>query len=139
MEFRRVRFRSRDTYRIVVGAQGTFNDDWHYDVSFNYVHLKTKSTFYNNRIEQNFYNAIDAVFDGAGNIVCRINQTSVTDPSCVPINILGEGRRSQAALNYINTTSYRHGKATELDISANLVGDSSQWFDLPGGDRKSTR
>src|SRR3546814_7604448 len=36
------------------------------------------------------------------------------------------GRRSQAALNYINTTSYRHGKATELDISANLVGDSSQ-------------
>src|SRR3546814_20791292 len=33
----------------------------------------------------NFYNAIDAVFDGAGNIVCRINQTSVTDPSCVPI------------------------------------------------------
>src|SRR3546814_180819 len=123
----------RDTYRIVVGAQGTFNDDWHYDVSFNYGHLKTKSTFYNNRIEQNFYNAIDAVFDGAGNIVCRINQTSVTDPSCVPINILGEGRRSQAALNYINTTSYRHGKATELDISANLVGDSSQWFELPGG------
>src|SRR3546814_3009661 len=58
----------RDTYRIVVGAQGTFNDDWHYDVSFNYGHLKTKSTFYNNRIEQNFYNAIDAVFDGAGNI-----------------------------------------------------------------------
>src|SRR3546814_9393348 len=52
----------RDTYRIVVGAQGTFNDDWHYDVSFNYGHLKTKSTFYNNRIEQNFYNAIDAVF-----------------------------------------------------------------------------
>src|SRR3546814_510488 len=43
------------------------------------------------------------------------------------------GRRSQAALNYINTTSYRHGKATELDISANLVGDSSQWFELPGG------
>src|SRR3546814_5317506 len=40
---------------------------------------------------------------------------------------------SQAALDYINTTSYRHGKATELDISANLVGDSSQWFELPGG------
>src|SRR3546814_10790088 len=30
----------RDTYRIVVGAKGTFNDDWHYDVSFNYGHLK---------------------------------------------------------------------------------------------------
>src|SRR3546814_5483144 len=94
----------RDTYRIVVGAQGTFNDDWHYDVSFNYGHLKTKSTFYNNRIEQNFYNAIDAVFDGAGNIVCRINQTSVTDPSCVPINILGEGRRRDRKSTRLNSS-----------------------------------
>ncbi|HEX7783527.1 MAG TPA: TonB-dependent receptor [Sphingobium sp.] len=123
----------RDTYRIVVGAQGTFNDDWTYDVSVNYGHLKTRSTFYNNRIEQNFYNAIDAVFDGAGNVVCRVNQNGVTDPACVPINILGNGRASQAALNYINTTSYRRGSASELDVSANVVGDSSQLFELPGG------
>jgi len=123
----------RDTYRIVVGAEGQFNEDWHYDISFNYGHLKTKSTFYNNRIEQNFYNAIDAVFDGSGNIVCRVNQVSITDPACVPINILGEGRADRAAINYINTTSHRNGKASQLDISANLVGDSSQLFELPGG------
>src|SRR3546814_19437830 len=74
-----------------------------------------------------------AVFDGAEKIVVRIKKTAVTDPYGVRINIWGEGRRSQAALNDINTKSYRHGKAPELDLSANLVGDSSQWFELPGG------
>jgi len=123
----------RDTFRVVVGAEGTFNDDWHYDVSFNYGHLKTRSRFFNNRIEQNFYNAIDAVRNSAGDIVCRINQVSVTDPGCEPLNILGEYRASQAARDYINTMSRRRGSASEIDVSANLAGDSSQWFELPGG------
>jgi outer membrane receptor protein involved in Fe transport len=123
----------RDTYRIVLGAEGTFNEDWHYDVALNYGHLKTNTAFGNNRIEPNFYNAIDAVYNSAGNIVCRVNQNAITDPACVPLNLLGNGRASQAALDYINTTSYRMGKASELDISANVVGDSSKLFELPGG------
>jgi len=129
----------RDTYRFVVGAEGTFNDDWHYDISANYGKLKTKYKFTNNRIEQNFYNSIDAVTNASGSIVCRINQVSVTDPGCQPINILGLGgpgqsaSQRQAALDYFNTTSYRWGQASELDISANIAGDTSQLFELPGG------
>ncbi|MDX3911383.1 MAG: TonB-dependent receptor [Sphingobium sp.] len=123
----------RDTYRIVVGAEGTFNDDWRYDVSVNYGKFKSRAVFYNNRIESRFHNAADAVFNGAGQIVCRINQATVTDPACVPLNLLGNGAPSQAALNYINTTSYRTGSASEFVINANVVGDTSQWFELPGG------
>jgi len=123
----------RDTYRIVVGAEGTFNEDWQYDVSVNYGHLKTRSTFFNNRIEQNYYNSVDAVTNAAGQIVCRINQTTVVDPACQPLNILGNGRASAAAIDYINTTSHRKGKATEFDVSANVTGDLSQLFELPGG------
>lgn len=123
----------RDTYRIVVGAEGTFNTDWHYDVSVNYGHLKTRSTFYNNRIEENFYNAIDAVRNGAGDIVCRINQTTVTDPNCRPLNLFGVGNADPAALAYAFTTSHRTGKASQLDIQANLSGDTSQLVNLPGG------
>ena len=129
----------RDTYRIVVGAQGTFNDDWHYDVSVNYGHLKTQSAFYNNRIEQNFYNSIDAVRNAAGNVVCRVNQVTVTDPACAPIDLLGEvgtqqtAAQRQAAIDYFSTTSHRRGHANELDASANVTGDSSQLFSLPGG------
>ncbi len=123
----------RDTYRIVVGAEGNFNDDWKYDFSVNYGEFRTNSKFYNNQFQSRFYNAIDAVRNGAGQIVCRINQAAVTDPSCAPLDILGEGRASQAALNYINTTSSSVGKATEFDVNANVVGDSSQLFELPGG------
>jgi outer membrane receptor protein involved in Fe transport len=123
----------RDTYRVVVGAEGTFNEDWKYDFAVNYGEFHSRSRFYNNRIESRFLNAVDAVRNAAGQIVCRINQVTVTDPGCVPLNLLGNGAPSQAARDYINTTSRRRGKATELDISANLVGDSSQWFELPGG------
>ncbi len=126
-------FDRRDTYRIVGGVEGTFNDDWKYDVSVNYGELRTRSRFSNNRIESRFLNAADAVFNGAGQIVCRINQTTVTDPNCAPLNLFGNGAPSQAALSYINTTSTRSGKATQFDVSANVVGDSSQLFELPGG------
>lgn len=123
----------RDTYRIVVGAEGDFNDDWHYDVSVNYGHLKTRTKFYKNRIEPNFYNAIDAVRNSAGDIVCGINQVTVTDPNCHPINLFGIGNADPAALDYIFTTSTRRGKATQFDVQANISGDSSQLFELPGG------
>ena len=59
-------FDRRETYRAVVGVEGTFNDDWHYDASLNYGELKTKSRFYNTRIESRFLNAVDAVRNAAG-------------------------------------------------------------------------
>ncbi|MES2057569.1 MAG: TonB-dependent receptor [Pseudomonadota bacterium] len=126
-------FDRRDTYRIVVGAEGTFNDDWKYDFSVNYGEFQSRSKFYNNRIESRFQKAADAVRNASGQIVCRVNQVTVTDAACVPLNLFGNGAPSQAALNYINTTSTRRGKATEFDVTANVVGDSSQLFELPGG------
>lgn len=129
----------RQVFRIVAGVEGTFNDDWHYDVAFNYGHLKTRYLFTNNRVEQNFYQAIDAVRNGAGQIVCRVNAISVTDPNCRPLDILGEGGAQQsladrqAALDYVNTTSKRRGRATEIDINANISGSTSKFLNLPGG------
>lgn len=126
-------FDRRDTFRIVAGFEGTFNEDWKYDVSVNYGKFRSRSAFYNNRIESRFLNAVDAVRNAQGEIVCRINQSTVIDPSCVPLNIFGNGAPSREALAYINATSHGRGKASQLDIVANLVGDSSQLFELPGG------
>ena len=129
----------RDTWRIVGGVQGTFNTDWHYDVNVDYGHEQTRYLFTNNRVESHFYNAVDAVRNAAGQIVCRVNQTTVTDPACVPLSLLGPNGGIQdpaqraAALAYVNTTSRRHGHADELDINGNLSGDTSGFFNLPGG------
>ncbi|HKC01939.1 MAG TPA: TonB-dependent receptor [Sphingomicrobium sp.] len=140
----------RDTYRIVGGIQGDFNEDWNYEISVNYGHLKSRQREFNdlrifdlNGNDAGFLLATDAVRDpNTGQIVCRVNSTSLVqdplgtandDPACVPINVLGEGQPSQAALNYVNTTSFVDSTASELDVLAFVNGDSSQLFSLPGG------
>jgi outer membrane receptor protein involved in Fe transport len=134
---------TRDTYRVVAGLEGTFNGDWHYDVSANYGRLETHMDALNalrlydiNGNETGFLNATDAVRNGAGQIVCRINADASTandDPACVPINLFGQGSPSAAALAYSNTTGFRDETATELDFLATLRGDTSDFFELPGG------
>lgn len=133
----------RDTFRVVGGVEGTFNDDWTYDVSVNYGHLKTKMRSLNNLklfdLDGNpdgFLLALDATRNTAGQIVCRVNADAdpTNDrPDCVPINVFGYGAPSQAALDFVNTTAVRREKATEFVASASIAGDLSQLFELPGG------
>lgn len=128
-------FAKRETYRVVVGAEGTFNDDWSYDISVNYGHFKNFLLSKNNRIEQRFRNSVDAVRVGQ-NVVCRINadaDTTNNDPNCVPVNLFGDGTPSQAAKNYFMTDTTFSGKASELVVSGSMSGDLSQLFELPGG------
>lgn len=131
---------TRDTYRIVVGAQGDFNEDWNYEVSFNYGRLDVHQDEINDLIltdaDGNFDGyllAYDAVRNGAGQIVCRVNQVTVTRPDCVPINVFGNASPSQAALDFVNTTSFVDQRATQMDAVAYINGDLSQLFELPGG------
>lgn len=133
----------RDTYRVVAGIEGDFNDDWRYEVAFNYGRLETKLRSLNNLLlfdingnETGFLTATDVVRNAQGQIVCRINadaNTANDDPSCVPLNLLGEGRADQAALDYVNTTAIRMERAEQYVASAFVSGDSSQLFELPGG------
>jgi outer membrane receptor protein involved in Fe transport len=132
---------TRETWRVVAGLQGDFNDDWNYEVSFNYGHVDLHQDELNNLVLTNlagtqfdgFLLAYDAVRNGAGQIVCRVNQVTVTRPDCVPLNLFGVGQPSAAALNFINTTSYIDARATEYDALAYVNGDLSQLFEFPGG------
>jgi outer membrane receptor protein involved in Fe transport len=131
---------TRDTWRFVGGVRGDFNEDWHYEVSATYGQVKVRQDEHNDLIITDadgnldgFSLAYDAVRNAAGQIVCRVNQVTVTAPGCVPVNMFGFGAPSQAALDYINTTSWVKSRASELDILAYVSGDSSQLFELPGG------
>lgn len=130
----------RDTYRIVGGVQGDFNEDWNYEVSVNYGHFRVRQTELNNLVLTDeagnfdgYLLAFDAVRNAQNQIVCRVNQVTVTRPDCVPINVFGVGAPSQAALDFVNTTSYVRGNASEFDVLAYVNGDLSQLFELPGG------
>jgi outer membrane receptor protein involved in Fe transport len=140
----------RDTYRVVAGVQGTFNKDWHYEVSANYGHFKSNLAAKNDLLLHDadgnpagFALAIDAVRDpNTGQIVCRVNSTDPTQdplgaandaPDCVPINVFGFGSPSQAAVAYSNTTSHVFSKASQTDVIGFLSGNTGGFFNLPGG------
>lgn len=133
----------RKTYRIVAGVTGDFNEDWHYEVSFNYGHTSQDNAEHNDLLLRDangnpagFALAIDAVRNAAGNIVCAVNADAdpTNDaPGCVPIDLFGEGQPSPAAVAYSTTTSHLFQKASELDLLGYMSGDSSQLFSLQGG------
>lgn len=123
----------RDNYSALAGVRGTFNDDWKYDVSVNYGHLYTYYKTRGNVLRAQYANSINAVRNAAGQIVCAINQVTVTDPACVPVNLFGNGQPSAAALGYFGYTSSRVQKANLLDITGYVSGDSAKFFNLPGG------
>ncbi len=133
----------RDTYRIVGGVEGTFNEDWTYELSLNYGRLETKLRSLNNLVlfdldgnEDGFLLALDATRNASGQIVCRVNADAdpTNDrPDCVPINVFGNGAPSQEALNFVNTTAIRDEEAEQFVALASVSGDLSQLFELPGG------
>ena len=140
----------RDTWRIVGGVTGEFNDDWSYEVSLNYGKLKTRQDEHNDLVlfdlagnPDGFLLATDAVRDpNTGQIVCRVNSTDLVQdpggaannrPDCVALNPFGFNRPAGAALDFVNTTSFVKSKATEFDALAFVSGDLSQLFELPGG------
>ena len=53
--------------------------------------------------------------------------------ACQPINIFGQGNISQAARNYVLSDTTSVGKITQLVGSAFVSGDTSGFFNLPGG------
>lgn len=143
----------RETYRAVVGLRGTFNDDWSYEVSANYGRTNEDITVLGNVNQQRLLLAFDAGFNPAtGRIQCRSqfvpgagNIPADTDglpaaiaslaadiAACVPYNPFG-GADNSAARNYIVSDSGSAGHLEQMVFNAYVSGDTSKWFELPGG------
>ena len=81
-------------------------------------------------IDANLRNAINAVRNSSGQIVCAVNNPVVTVPGCVPINMFGNAPISAAAQNYILTPSGANNGGTNVpsvtrqdDFLLSLGGD----------------
>jgi outer membrane receptor protein involved in Fe transport len=127
---------SRELFRAVVGAQGSFMDTWSYNVAFNYGRVETYYETRGNIHNARFTNAVNAVRNAAGQIVCAINNDANTandDPACRPINLFGLGSPSAESLAYVGQVSNRRQWSEQFNAIANIAGDSSKLFELPGG------
>jgi outer membrane receptor protein involved in Fe transport len=89
----------RDTLEGALSLDGSLGGSWKYNVYYDHGELRNRNALTHQRITANFANAIDAVTNSAGQIVCRV---ALTDPgtACRPLNIFGTGNASAAALAY---------------------------------------
>jgi outer membrane receptor protein involved in Fe transport len=140
----------RNTFRVVGGVRGTFNDDWSYELSANYgIHreVNQQQGFVNT---QRFLLSLDAGRNPVtGQIQCRSqfdpaarvgaplyqNRTQTLNAdiaACVPYNPFGRGD-NRAAAEYFLYYPINRAQLTQLNILGFVSGDSSQLFELPGG------
>jgi outer membrane receptor protein involved in Fe transport len=146
-----------DTYRGTIGFKGefeAFDRNFFWDTSFVYGRSETTNIGQDIR-DIEFFLSVDVVQDENGNTVCR-QQTldapesiAVRNPglatlnnslglvptqaqidACVPLNILGEGVSSEAAIAQSVFNSISRNTATQYFASAQFGGDV---IDVPAG------
>jgi outer membrane receptor protein involved in Fe transport len=130
----------RETFRIVGGLRGELSDtgNLRYEVAANFGRTDTYYETGGNVDVAKFNRAADAVRNGAGQIVCRVNADASTtndDPSCRPLNLFGEGAplTTPDGLAYVLYTSSRKQWAEQLNFVGYIAGDTGGFFNLPGG------
>lgn len=129
-------------YRGVAGLRGDFNlfngRQFSYELSAN-IGRNRITDFRQDINRQNFINAVN-VASVNGQIVCTTaptvgagyaapGGTPVADPNCVPLNLLGEGRASQAARNYVIADNRTVSRLEQDDFLATVSGSP---FDIFG-------
>lgn len=112
----------RELQRFVAGVDGDLGRGWSYSAYAQYGKTDVTVDVRRNQINANFRRAIDAVRDGSGRIVCRVNQTTVTDPGCAPYNPFGIGVNSPDAIGYVSGTSSLRQQLEQQVASASLQG-----------------
>ena len=149
----------RDTVRAVLGARGTFNDDWSYEISGNYGRFDQSQVTSGFIDRQRFSLAMDAGRNPDTNTVqCRsqFNPAAAvvdarTDPvavanraanaarlaadiaACRPYNPFGAGTGNADAISYFSSTFSAEASLKQTVGQAFVSGDLSQLFELPGG------
>lgn len=123
--------------RYVAGIDGSFNspfgDEWTFEIVGNYGRSETNART-PMIVTQNFLNAVDAVRDASGNIICRPGAVSSSAPTisttCAPLNLFGQ-QTSQAARDYVTAFGTPNSVNKQRIVTASVTGPL---FKLPGGD-----
>lgn len=135
---------TREVYRAVIGADGDFNAlgrEWKWDTYFQYGVSKTHELLTGAWNLARMTLATDAVVAPAGNaagiaagtIVCRSTLTNPTN-GCVPLNRIGIGGASQAAIDYVMYNGLQPLRDQELKQKvAAFTLSTNELLSLPAG------
>lgn len=130
-----------ETRRVVLGARGALFKDWQWD-----AYYEDGTNHYNLDVPNiidipNFRAALYAVTDSAtGQIVCgstasNPNLTAAVaakvQPGCVPLNLIGAGAPSAAALDYVSGHMFSYVTSREKSAAFNVRGDVAKLWAGP--------
>jgi iron complex outermembrane recepter protein len=113
--------RNKDTtMRGVVGLKGSVHD-WEWDTYYQYGKNRSKQAVANDRIAAFFNASVDSIIDPLTGVpICR--NTPVGSPTCVPVNLFGEGSPSAAAIDYFSEDSHWWIDTVQNVVAVNLRG-----------------
>jgi iron complex outermembrane receptor protein len=126
-----------DTYREMLTLSGdfrAFGRDFNWSTADAYSQTNTKMQMGDEYVSH-FDNAVNAVANSSGQIVCAVNAVTVTDPACQPIDIFGvlPGTLQPGARAYISTVAGQWVHNEMNDVLATVGGDVVA---LPAGPAK---
>ena len=115
-------------FQVQTGLTGTLAGSVDYDIFFQTGRTQDNVDLAGDISLGRYLQAVDAVEDGDGNIVCR-------DPSggCVPINIFGEGNISEEAAAFVSAGLNSKSEYNQTVFGVNFSGSTDGLFALPGG------
>lgn len=112
---------TRENMRLVGTLSGNFSDKWSWQAYYQYGRSNIDVQLHNTTNNAKFLNAVDAVRNSSGAIVCR---STLTDPTngCVAANIFGTGVISPESLAYFKGTAWQKQRITENVVAASVSG-----------------
>jgi outer membrane receptor protein involved in Fe transport len=93
------------TQSYTLGINSTLGANWTWDAYAQYGTSEQDYVGADYRLQARFYEAVDAVRDGNGNIVCRSTLTNPTN-GCVPVNLFGRDSVTPEAFDYFTGTQH---------------------------------
>lgn len=124
---------TRDTvFRTVATLEGKLGSNWSWDAYYQFGRNSFRDDTTNQVITARITKALQAVRDGAGQIVCAVNADAITtndDAACVAYNPFGN-QASAAAKAYVTGSSFQTNVTTEHVVALNVRGTL---FQLPYG------
>ena len=114
-------------FRYVIGATGDFDvfgSNWTWDAFWDH---NVSKTF------QDLHEPNNARYAAAVNVITGPNGTPVcasykTNPTCVPLDILGVGTASQGGLNYVEGDAFLHASIIQDEMAVNFNAEPfSTW------------
>ena len=123
-------------FQLAFGARGEIAGSWSYDVYFQEGRVQNSLSQIGNVNVGRFFQALNLATDAAGQVILDANgNPSCSDPSggCAPLNIFGLGNISPESADFINTRVVADSEYEVTNLVANITGDTSGFFELPGG------